>query len=475
LSLVFLFLFVYKFPFLFWPNKEDMSRVSLKEKIIDRRQRLQTMRLSVFEGLLAMIAIGLQQTFYVPFLNALGATKFEIGIGAGLPALMTGLIQLRVPVWIRNPRHYKPALFWGTCLHGLSFFPLALVIFLRGPVSVWSAMSVMAVSAAAMGFGAGIWADWMGHIVPRRRRGKYFGNRNRLLTLSQLTASVIAGYLLDTNGGKTLLIFAGIWIVGGLSRTVSSFLFFWHHEPHTLSSESLRPGQFSDFCRQMFHSAFGQFALAYSLIHFAANFSAPFFTIYMLNEMKLSYIRYTCLSQMPTLITLLSMPLWGRICDRIGYVRPMRLQCTVVMGLPLVWIVTQNYWILMIVQVLAGLTWGGLTLTSFNYSINSLPHQSRLSGLSYLNFFSSVFIFLGTTLGGWVGPMLPTFTDSQLHSIFLFSTLMRIVPVLLFQALPEDTPPRTKLSAVERFFFNPQLTFRSGFDRIVISKFRRPI
>lgn len=452
-----------------------MSPFSLKEKRIDRRRRLQTMRLSVIEGVMALVAIGLQQTFYVPFLNALGATKFEIGIGAGLPALMTGLIQIRVPFWIQNPRYYKPAMVWSTCLHGLSFLPLALVIFLKGPHSVWSAMAVMAISAAAMGFGAGIWADWMGHIVPRRRRGKYFGKRNRLQTLSQLTASVVAGYLLDSNGGKVLLIFAGVWIVGGLFRTLSSFLFFWHHEPNTLRRQSPQPGPFSDFCRQMFRSTFGQFALAYSLINFAANFSAPFFTIYMLNEMKLSYIRYTCLSQMPTLITLLSMPLWGRICDRIGYVRPIRLQSTVVLGLPLVWIITHNYWILMGVQVLAGLTWGGLTLTCFNYSINALPHQNRLSGLSYLNFFSSIFIFLGTTLGGWLGPVLPTFTDSQLHSIFLFSSLLRIVPVLLFQGLPEDTPPQTKLSAVERFFFDPQLTFRSGFDRIVISKFRRPI
>ena len=124
----------------------------------------------------------------------------------------------------------------------------------------------------------------------------------------------------------------------------------------------------------------------------------------------------------------------------------MRLQVTVVLGLPLVWIITDHYWVLMGVQVLAGLTWGGLTLTSFNYSINTLAHQSRLSGLSYLNFFSAVFIFLGTALGGWIGPALPSFTHSQLHSIFLFSSLLRIIPVILFQMLPEDTSPLTRMS-----------------------------
>jgi hypothetical protein len=104
-----------------------------------------------------------------------------------------------------------------------------------------------------------------------------------------------------------------------------------------------------------------------------------------------------------------------------------------------------------------------------------LPRPSRLSGLSYLNFISSIFIFLGTTLGGWIGPSLPAFSRSQLHSIFLFSTLLRIIPVLLFQMLPEDTSPQTRMSTVERFFFDPQLTLRSGFDRIIVSKFRKPI
>ena len=452
-----------------------MGADALNNKRLDRLQRLQTMRLSVIEGLLAMIAIGLQQTFYVPFLNALGATKLEVGVGAGLPALMTGLIQLRVPHWVHNPKQYKPVMVWSTCLHGLSFLPLAMVIWFRSPLSVWSAMAVMSVCAAAMGFGAGIWADWMGHIVPRRRRGKYFGNRNRLLTLSQLTTSVLAGYLLDSFPGKVLLIFACVWTIGGLARTGGGLLFFKHYQPQTLVFEAMQPGRFGDFCQQLFTSSFGNFVVAYSLIHLAANFSSPFFTLYMLNEMKLSYIRYTCLNQMPTLITLLSMPLWGRICDRIGYVRPMRLQVTVVLGLPLVWIVTDHYWILMGVQVLAGLTWGGLTLTSFNYSINMLPRPSRLSGLSYLNFISSIFIFLGTTLGGWIGPSLPAFSRSQLHSIFLFSTLLQIIPVLLFQMLPEDTSPQTRMSTVERFFFDPQLTLRSGFDRIIVSKFRKPI
>lgn len=452
-----------------------MTRTILSPEMQDRRRRLATMRLSIAEGLFAMIAIGFQQTFYVPFLNALGADKLQVGIGAGIPALMTGLIQLGVPRWLEKTTSYKKVMFYSTLVHGLSFVPMALIAYLHGPLSVWSAIACMAVSSAAMGFGAGCWADWMGHVVPRRRRGVYFGNRNRIINLVHLGMSVLAGHMLDTLPGKTLVIFSLIWWLGGLARTGSSFMFFRHYEPQTLHHQPRQFGRFGDFCTELTSSAFGKFVVAFSLINLAANFSGPFFTLYMLNDLKLSYIQYATLSLTPSLTTILSMKPWGRICDRFGYVIPMRLQVTGVMGLPLIWIITDNFWILVLTQIGAGLTWGGLTLSSFNYSIAAISNQNRLSSLSYLNVLSSVCIFLGTTLGGVLGPHLPAFTSSQYHSIFLFSVIMRIVPVVIFQTLPEDSRPKTKMNTIERFFFDPRLNIRMGFDRIIVNKFRRPI
>jgi len=452
-----------------------MNKIASSPEVLDRKQRLATMRLSVVEGLIAMIAIGFQQTFYVPFLNALGATPLQVGIGAGLPSLMTGLIQLGIPRWLEKTKSYKKVLFIGTFIHGLSFIPLALIAFLSSSMTVWYAIAFMGVSAAAMGFGSGAWADWMGHIVPRRRRGIYFGSRNRIINLVQLGMTVLAGHMLDTFIGKTLLIFSFIWWFGFLARTASSFLFFWHYEPPTLKQQPRQTSSFADFCGDLFSSSFGKFVLAFSLINLAANFSGPFFTLYMLNDLKLSYIQYTTLTLVPSLTTILSMKLWGRICDRIGYVIPMRLQVTGVMGLPLIWIITDNFWILILSQICASLTWGGLTLTSFNYSITAIGTQHRLSNLSYLNFISSACIFLGTTLGGLLGPHLPVFSSSQYHSIFLFSVLLRTIPMSIFQMIPEDSPPTTKLNTFERFFFDPRLNLRIGFDRIIVTKFRRPI
>ena len=45
----------------------------------------------------------------------------------------------------------------------------------------------------------------------------------------------------------------------------------------------------------------------------------------MLNDLKLNYLQYTILVTIPSLMIILTTRFWGRMCDRIGYVIPMRL------------------------------------------------------------------------------------------------------------------------------------------------------
>jgi len=71
--------------------------------------------------------------------------------------------------------------------------------------------------------------------------------------------------------------------------------------------------------------------------------------------------------------------------------------------------------------------------------------------------------------------MLPGFSSSQIHSIFLFSVIMRFLPVLLFQTLSEDMPKHAKMTAAERFFFDPRLSLRVGLDRTIFGRDKRQI
>jgi hypothetical protein len=223
----------------------------------------------------------------------------------------------------------------------------------------------------------------------------------------------------------------------------------------------------------MHKERFGRFVLAMSLLNLAANFSAPFFAIYMLADLKFSYLQYCSITLISVLATVLTMRTWGGVSDRLGSVLPMRLAVTIITFLPAGWLFWGNFWYLLSLNALAGIAWGGHALTTFNYTIGSLPADKRLVYISYLNVISAVFTFTGSALGGLIGPMLPSITAHQLHSIFLFSVMLRVVPTMLFQSLPEDKPAGAKMSAMDKFFFDPRLFVRTGIDRMVFTKQRR--
>lgn len=315
----------------------------------------------------------------------------------------------------------------------------------------------------------------MSYLVPRRRRGAYFSMRNRILTLVQLGVALLAGHFLDTFAGRTLLVFSLVWSFAFLMRFIGSCVMAAQYEPVKLRQPATEEAEFVDFLRRLHTHSFGRFTLAFSLLNFAANISGPFFAVYMLNELKLGYLDYTILTSIPSAMIIVTMSFWGRLCDRIGYVKPMRLFATIVSGLPLIWIMTTNYWHLVLVQMAAGMAWGGMTMASFNYTLDAIGPLNRIRSISYLNAINSLAICLGSITGGVLGPMLPAFSASQIHSIFLFSVILRFVPMLLFQTLSEDVPKNAKMTAMERFFFDPRLQLRNGLDRTIFGRDKRQI
>lgn len=436
----------------------------------ERRIRQSTLKLVVIEGVLSMIAIGLQQTFYVPFLAAMGADRLQIGIGAGLPALMTGLVQIWVPGLLKRGSGYKKLVLVSVFAHALSFLPFSMIAFWHGYHAVWLSIAAGAVNAAVLGLGNAAWSDWMSYLVPRRRRGRYFAMRNRIWTFFQLVFCLAAGRCLDSPVGKTLIIFSLIWGLSFLVRFLGGFVMACQYEPATVRVRPDEQGSFTDFLFSMHKNHYGVFVLAFSLINLGAYFSAPFFPVYMLDDLNLSYLNYTILQSIPSLMIVLTMSFWGKLCDRIGYVMPMRLFCVIVLGLPLIWVATRSFWLLVFAQMLAGVSWGGMQMASFNYMLDAVGQQNRFRSISYLNVITGFCMFIGSSLGGILEPVLPQWTSSRLHSIFIVSVLLRIVPTLLFQLIPIDKPKHVKMTAWERFFFDPRLSLGIGFDRSIFPR-----
>ncbi len=455
--------------------QSDTSAIPAKIlRPILRKLRLRTMRASIVEGAFAFVMIGLSEAFYIPYLNALGASHLQIGMGASLPALMSGLIQLISPAALHKSGSRRRLIVLTVVGQALAFVPLALAWHLAPVLQVWSAIAAFVVSATFGSLGASAWADWMGAVVPRRRHGRYFATRNRLLGIVQISIAVLGGYLLDQAIGKVMIMFTAIWFACTFARLVSAALFYLHYEPPVVRHPSGEHVSFLDFLRDLHATRFGIFTVATSLLSLGVNISGPFFAVHMLNNLKLSYIAYTILIVMPIASTIATIGLWGHIIDRFGSVPAIRLSAIIVCLLPLPWVVTTSYTLLLITQIVAGFSWSGFNLATFTFYIGSLKPHERISHIAYFNTINFLCIFVGATLGGFIIPYLPQVAQWQLQSIFVFSSLVRIGPAVLFQLIRHEKY-KGAMNTFERFFFDPTLTLTTTVTSSILRYFKRPL
>ena len=215
----------------------------------ERRLRRQAMQLSMKEGSFAIVMVALVEAFYIPYLNAMGASPLQIGLGASLPALASAFIQLYTPMALYKSGSRKKLAVTTSLGQALCFIPFGLMCQINKNWAVWPAIAAFAVSAMSGNLGAASWADWMADIVPARRRGKYFAYRNRILGVIQLAVAITAGYLLDHLAGKVLLTFTIIWFVCFAARTCSGIMQKFIYEPQRTAKQNQTEGGLLAFLR----------------------------------------------------------------------------------------------------------------------------------------------------------------------------------------------------------------------------------
>lgn len=129
--------------------------------------------------------------------------------------------------------------------------------------------------------------------------------------------------------------------------------------------------------------------------------------------------------------------------------------------MPLLWLVTDDFWYLLAVQVFAGLAWGDFNLSSGNLLYDLVPNKQRTRYVAWHNLFSALGVFLGGLAGAGLIHVVPgratLFGDpahvSVLLNIFLISTAARFLVSLSFlRKIREFRRPRRILSP-QQFIF----------------------
>ena len=207
---------------------------------------------------------------------------------------------------------------------------------------------------------------------------------------------------------------------------------------------------FMDFLRRAPRSNFAKFVFFTALVLLGANIAGPFFAAYMLEDLHFSYLQYSGAMAVSFLVQILTLHSWGRLGDRFGNRKILVLTSVFMPVMPCLWCFGTSYAWILVCHALAGFAWSGFNLATANFLFDAVSPGKRARCMAYYNLFSNTGILIGSLLGGWLAPRLPSSIAiggwtiafvSGLPFIFLISGLARGAAVLVF--LPAFREVRT--------------------------------
>ena len=412
----------------------------------------ESLRASFKDGICAAFMSGVTEYYATPIALFLGATVQQIGLITALPSLMSSLSQffaVKVIYWVGGRLKLLVRLVFSqaSLVLGIAMLPL-----LEGAYRVEVLLILLILAAMCGGMAGPAWGSVMSDYVPASKRGRYFGWRNR--TVGSVTVGSILASGLLLNFFQTVSYGTGFLIIFCLAATAryasAYFISRMDEPPHKQDPAS--DFTFVMFLRRFRESNFLKFVIFSAALNLASFLAAPYFAVFMLRDLQLSYVSYMALQIGASLASLVALPLWGRHADLVGNVRVLRLSSFFAALIPVFWLFSHHPVYLLLVQMFAGFSWSGVTLSAGNFIYDAVTPQKRVRCIAYFNVVHGVALFIGSYLGGFLATRLPPLFGYRLLSLFAVSCFCRVCFYLFLSRSFREVRPAHEISIQELFF-----------------------
>jgi MFS family permease len=415
------------FPRLLTPPAAEARRTQVLQRDLSS---------SVGDGAAYGVMVGVGETYLAAFVLAVGLGELTAGLIASLPQLAGGVMQMVTPRGVRRLGSHRRWVLLCAAVQGASFVPLVIAAVL-GAIPAWAAFAT-----AAVYWGAGMatspaWNTWIGRLVPRRIRPRYFARRTRISQAAVLSGFLLGGVILQAGSaaGKPLLAFAVLFSLAAGCRAVSTWFLSRQSEPRPIPAIRSREPAWRLLGRLSRGEA-GRLLRYMIVMQMAVQISGPFFAPYMLRQLSLSYADYVMLIATAFVAKIVALPLFGQFAYRFGPRKLLWLGGMGVVPTASLWLVSNSFGWLVLIQALSGTMWAAYELATFLLFFESIPEEERTSVLTLFNLMNAAALVLGSLAGGAILAALGA-TKGAYGVLFALSSCFRAMTVFQLRGIPE--------------------------------------
>jgi len=390
---------------------------------------------SILDGLFTAMMMGISDFYLLPYGIALGANASQVAYLAALPLVVGALIQLKSASVTQSIGSRTKLINFVVFFQALSWLPIILIPYLfKDPAhshwAPWALLGAVTLYASFGAFAVPAWQSLMSDYIPVKKRGSYFGWRNKLQGTLTIVVSISAGLILHQFGKGTFTGFTLIFVFAMVCRFYAWICLTRMKEPFRKSAHDVY-FSFFDFLKQIRTSNFAKFVLFASLTSFSVNISASLFSVFLLKELGFDYASYMAIVTTAAFSGVVFQQFWGRTSDRLGNLRMIRIAGWGITVLPALWVISQNFWFGILIQFAAGCFWGGFNLLMNNFIMEAVSPEKRIRCISYFNVMNNFSALGGAVLGGYLLLRLPPIAGYSFLTLFLLSCGARMSVMFL--------------------------------------------
>ncbi|MCA9269434.1 MAG: MFS transporter, partial [Planctomycetales bacterium] len=351
------------------------------------------------DGAAFSVMVGVGETYLPAFVLAVGLGEVLAGLVATIPMLAGAILQLLAPKMIPLVGTHRRWVILCAALQGAAFLP-HVVAALVGRIP-WYAVFLAATLYWGAGMAAGpAWNTWMGRAIPSSLRATFFARRTRVAQISVLVGLLVGGVTLRIASAQGVAVggFAILFAMAFCFRLISTGFLARQREPArpVALDERVSLAHFASRLRKP-----EGHLLAYMLTaQITTYLAAPFFSPFMLGELKLSYSIYILLLGTAFVAKAMCLSLMARWGTRLSAKTVLWIGGIGIIPLPALWLFSAAPVYLVVLQLISGLSWAAFEFATLLLLFETIRDEERTSILTSYNLMNSIAIAGGSIIGG---------------------------------------------------------------------------
>lgn len=382
----------------------------------------------ILEGIAYTFVLNLYSPFVLMFAKRMGAGDFHIAMLNSLPPLVAVLVLIPCSILIEKANCKKRTTSLMILLNSIFYALIAFVPFIPNQHKIIIYIILIGLMNWPGSLYITTWQSFFADTFEGSGANRVFSIRSKYSAFFGLLAALCTGLILTEipgNDKERIIIYQAFYLACFII-TLFQLYFLSRVRQQPVNPDGNKkpvplPFRLSSF-KEIFHNkGFMIFCTCTFLFHVSWQMGWPLFFIYNVDYAGLNEFQIGMISVVAGIASLFSYPFWNRLIEKKG-TRFVIIVCALGVALNPVFFTSRlSFYLIILVNILAGFSGAGFTYTLFCSLLETLPEGKKTIYISFFNTFINISGFISPFLGIWLYKL------TGIYTAFFFICMLRML------------------------------------------------